>query len=153
MTNQPRLDENPSHFKRHWPFFWVSHVSAGYVNALERRIKPLGLDIARWRALMCLFEDEYLSISEIADFSALKLNTTTKIVQRMIGEKLVTTRVRPSDGRVTEVCLTPDGDRLRKAAMEEAKRIFEATFEAFTDDEVAQLNTLLEKAQVQLQKL
>lgn len=143
----------PRHLKREWPFFWVSHVNVGYVNALERRIKPLGLDIPRWRTLICLYEDQHLSISEIAGFAALKLNTTTKIVQRMIAEDLVTTRVRPSDGRVTEVCLTPEGDRLRAAALTEARRVFEATFEAFTEAEVAQLNTLLERALVQLEKL
>lgn len=145
--------DDPGHLKREWPFFWVSHVNVAYVNALERRIKPLGLDIPRWRTLICLYEDQHLSISEIAGFAALKLNTTTKIVQRMIAEDLVTTRVRPSDGRVTEVCLTPEGDRLRAAALIEARRVFEATFEAFSPEEVSHLNALLERALIQLGKL
>ncbi len=92
--------------KKDWPFYWVSRVNARYAQVLERRLKPLDLDLARWRVLMSLYEDEHLSVSEIADYAVIKLNTVTKIVQRMIADGLVVTRVRPSDGRVTEVCLT-----------------------------------------------
>lgn len=137
--------------KKDWPFYWVSRVNARYAQVLERRLKPLDLDVARWRVLMSLYEDEHLSVSEIADYAVIKLNTVTKIVQRMIADGLVVTRVRPSDGRVTEVCLTPEGDRLRRLARKEADHVFASSFVNITPDELAHLNGLLEKVFLQLE--
>ncbi len=145
--------DNPKKFKENWPFFWVSQINATYANALERRIKSNGIDLPRWRAMMSLYEDQYLSVSEIAEFSAQKLNTTTKVVQRMMNDGLVSTRVRPSDGRVTEVCLTNKGEKLRKVAFAEAQVIFENTFAEFSDAELAALNTTLSNLHARLKKL
>lgn len=138
------------HMKKNWPFYWVARVNARYVEALDRRLKPIGLDVPRWRVLMSLFDEDYLSVSEIAEFAVMKLNTATKVVQRMVAEGLVTTRVRPSDGRVTEVTLTPRGDELRRRAVVEAERILAATFVNISPEELAQLNGLLEKVLGQL---
>jgi len=145
--------DNPKKFKENWPFFWVSQINAAYANALERRIKSFGIDIPRWRAMMSLYEDQYLSVSEIADFSAQKLNTTTKVVQRMLQDELVSTRVRPTDGRVTEVCLTDKGEKLRKDAFNEAQAIFDHTFADLTKAERDALNDTLAGLHARLKKL
>ncbi|MCO6187712.1 MarR family winged helix-turn-helix transcriptional regulator [Rhizobium sp. L1K21] len=139
--------------KKDWPFYWVSRVNARYVNVLEKRLKPLNLDMARWRVLMSLYEDEHLSVSEIADYAVIKLNTATKIVQRMIADGLVVTRVRPNDGRVTDVCLTPEGDRLRRLARQEADQVFTSSFVNITPEELTRLNGLLEKVFLKLEGL
>ncbi|WP_317624729.1 MarR family winged helix-turn-helix transcriptional regulator [Rhodalgimonas zhirmunskyi] len=145
--------DNPKKFKENWPFFWVSQINAAYANALERRIKPYGIDLPRWRAMMSLYEDQYLSVSEIAEFSAQKLNTTTKVIQRMLNDGLVTTRVRPSDGRVTEVCLTNKGEKLRKVAFDESQIVFQNAFAEFTQKDLAALNGTLAKLHARLKKL
>jgi DNA-binding MarR family transcriptional regulator len=145
--------DNPTKFKENWPFFWVSQINAAYANALERRIKSYGIDMPHWRAMMSLYEDQYLSVSEIAEFSAQKLNTTTKVVQRMMNDGLVSTRVRPSDGRVTEVCLTNKGEKLRKEAFTEAQIIFDNTFAEFSEKELIALNSTLSKLHTRLKKL
>ena len=134
---------DPEVIKTRWPFYWFTQISAAYARALEKRIKPLGIDIPRWRAMMSLHEDTYLSVSEIAAFSAQKLNTTTKVVQRMIADGLVTTRTSPTDGRVTEVCLTERGDQLRAAALREARQVYDLTFGDMPAEEVAALNDAL----------
>ncbi len=134
-----------SKMKENWPFYWISRVNARYVQVLERRMKPIGLDMPRWRVLMSLYEEHYLSVSEIADFAVIKLNTATKVVQRMILDDLVSTRVRPGDGRVTEVTLTPKGDRMRRIAMVEAEKILTASFVNISQEELVALNGILEK--------
>lgn len=131
--------------KRDWPFYWVSRVNALYVQALEKRLQRVNLDMPRWRVLMSLYEDEHLSVSEIAEYAVLKLNTATKIVQRMVADGLVVTRSRPHDGRVTEVCLTSEGDRMRRLARAEADKIFAASFVDISPEELAQLNHLLSR--------
>lgn len=55
----------------------------------------------------------------------------------MIKDELVATGVRPTDGRVTEVCLTEKGDRLRKPAHAEARTIYDQTFAGIAPDKVA----------------
>ncbi|NIZ10995.1 MarR family transcriptional regulator [Pseudooceanicola sp. HF7] len=142
-----------THMKRNWPYYWVSRVNAGYVQVLERRLKPLGLDMPRWRVLISLYEEEYLSVSQIAEISTMRLNTTTKVVQRMQADGLITTRISPLDRRVTQVRLTPEGDVLRVRGLEEANRVLAASFVDVSADELAQLNATLEKVFGQLQRI
>lgn len=131
--------------RRDWPFYWISRVNGRYVQVLETRLKPLGLDMPRWRVLMSLHEEDHLSVSEIAEYGVLKLNTATKIVQRMVADGLVETRVGKRDARATEVGLTPLGEKARRRAMKEADQILAASFLSITPEEVKALNGLLEK--------
>lgn len=141
------------HAKKTWPFYWISRVDQRYVQVLEKRLKPMGLDAPRWRVLMSLHEDTYLSVSEIAEFSAMRLNTTTKVVQRLIADGLVTTRVRPTDARATEVTLTPEGERMGALALVEARDIFELAFRSVSNQEMDVLNGILEKVFSQLKRM
>ncbi|WP_422367477.1 MarR family winged helix-turn-helix transcriptional regulator [Pelagibius sp.] len=145
--------DDPKHLKADWPFYWISQINAAYADALDRRIRLIGLDIPRWRALVSLYEDQHLSVSEIADYSAQKLNTTTKVIQRMIKDELVATRVRPTDGRVTEVCLTDKGDRLRKVALVEARAIYDQAFAGIDPARVREMNKLMSELLETLKKL
>ncbi|MDW3182767.1 MarR family winged helix-turn-helix transcriptional regulator [Roseobacter sp.] len=147
----PEIDE--AEFKKSWPFYWVSQINAAYENALERRLKHLGIDIARWRALMSLYDDGYLSVSEISEHSAQKLNTTTKVVQRMVKDGLVTTRVRPTDRRVTEVNLSEKGENLRREAFKEAQAIYNLVFDGQSEKDVETLNAELSRLHERLKKL
>lgn len=147
------LRSNLEHVKREWPFYWILHINARYAQVLERRLKPLGVDISRWRVLISLYEDRRLSVSEIAEFAVLKLNTTTKIVQRMVADGLVQTRVRPTDGRVTEVSLTEKGKEHRRLALIEAQAVFASSFADVSPQELASLNAILEKVYLQLERM
>jgi len=139
--------------KKNWPFYWISRVNARYVEVLERRLKTMGLDMPRWRVLISLYEEDHLSISEIADFSVMKLNTATKVVQRMVQDGMVETRVRPNDGRVTEVSLTAKGDEMRQIALVEAEKILAASFVNIPAKELAALNGMLEKVLNRLKEI
>jgi Transcriptional regulators len=145
--------QTPEHFRDSWPYFWINRANAYYTRALEKRLKPLGVDAPRWRVLMSLYQQNFMSVSEIAEFSTLKLNTTTKIVQRMIGDGLVETRVRPTDGRVTEVCLTAKGDALRARALVEVDRIRDESFYNTSPAELETLNEILAKISKDLARM
>lgn len=150
---EPDDANHPKHLKANWPFYWINQINSAYATALERRIKSLGIDIPRWRAMISLYENQFLSVSEIAEFSAQKLNTTTKVVQRMQIDGLVYTRVRPTDGRVTEVCLTEKGDSLRNAALQEARKVFELAFADVPVETIQTLNAMLGELHEKLRKL
>lgn len=152
-TPQPSAIERPEHFRDNWPYFWVNRVNAYYTRALEKRLKPFGVDAPRWRVMMSLYQQNFMSVSEIAEFSTLKLNTTTKIVQRMIGDGLVETRVRPTDGRVTEVSLTAKGEMLRSQALVEVSRIRDESFFNVSPAELKALNEILSKISADLARM
>jgi hypothetical protein len=71
----------------------------------------------------------------------------------MIKDELVTTRVRPTDGRVTEVCLTDKGDQLRKLALVEAHAIYDQAFAGIDPARVREMNKLMSEVHAAMKKL
>ncbi len=126
-----------------WPFYWLTRVVGRYLEELEVKLKKIGLDVSRWRVLMCLGEDAAISISEMAELAIVKLPTMMKIVQRMEADGLVHMSTRVSDGRVTDVGLTEQGLRAREAALSIARRIHERCFVDIPLAHQAQLNIQL----------
>lgn len=145
-------EEVPGDFDPHeWPFFWASQVVGLYIQKLERSLKRKGLDVARYRVLMCV-GDKHVSISEIAELAIVKLPTMMKIIQRMEGEGLVMSRPRPTDGRFTDVFLTDQGKAMRKAAWDSASQLYKASFERISSREEAQLNAIMKRIFDELNK-
>ncbi|SEQ82054.1 MarR family winged helix-turn-helix transcriptional regulator [Thalassovita taeanensis] len=141
----PKPPHEADFHKAEWPFYWITQTSSLYMQVMERRLKEIGMDIAYWRVLMSLYEDQALSISEISTFCIIKPNTATKIIQRMTAQQLVTTGPRQSDGRVTEVRLTDAGHSMRRKARAIADETFAHAFEDLSREEQMVLNLLLEK--------
>ena len=139
------LPSIPTFRKEDWPFHWVTRTSGRYYQVIERVLKPLGLDVPEWRALNCLDEEIGVSVSEIADACIIKLNTTTKIIQRMLAEELVVCSPRATDARVTEVRLTEKGRVLARAARARTDALFAHAFEGIDRGEVAIMNRVLER--------
>ena len=142
MTIDPQSDGSDFDAKE-WPFFWLTHATGLYLHRLETNLKRAGLDIARWRVLMCVRPGEARSVSEIADLAIVKLPTMMKVIQRMEGEGLLKCEQRVSDGRVTDVSLTDLGLEARKRAWHSASRIFSQTFDNCEGLDADQLNMLL----------
>ena len=128
---------------RTWPFYWLARAGGRYLLAMEAELRPIGLDIPRWRVLMSLHEERCLSVSEIAGYAIAKLPTMTKIVQRMDAEGLVACRASASDGRVTEVVLTETGREAGRQAWAAANRVYARAFGGASERQVATLNRLL----------
>lgn len=147
MTEETRLpfeDPTGSAFNmEEWPFYWLTRFTGRYIRQMELVLKPIGLDVPRWRVLMTLRNKEVLSVSEIADHAIVKLPTMTKIVQRMQAEGLVECRQSAADGRVTQVLLTAAGATAGQKAWEAANKIYERAFEDLSKKDVATLNKLL----------
>jgi len=147
------LDRAETKLRQRWPFFWISRVNSLYAQTLDKRLKRIGLDMPRWRVLISLYEEDYLSVSQIAELGALRLNTTTKIVQRLSAEGLVETRIKPDDARVTEVRMTEKGDEVRALCQVEADAVLKLGFQNVSEAERQFLNTILEKVFQQLERL
>lgn len=130
---------------RRWPFFWITQTAGRYVRAVEPSLRKIGLDIPRWRVLMCVAPGQAISVTEIAELAIAKVPTMLKIIQRMEADGLVACAPRASDGRVTEVTLTASGLEARERAWAIVEKVYEKAFAKTTDSEEARLNKLLER--------
>ena len=126
-----------------WPFYWLTRATNRYIEALEVGLKKIGLDVPRWRVLMCLGEDEAISVSEIAQQAIVKMPTMMRIIQRMEADGLIVMTTRVTDGRVTDVHLTEQGLQAREAALSVAQRIHKRCFADVPDAQRLLLNSQL----------
>lgn len=127
------------------PLYWLARVAGRYRLDMERVLKPIGMDVPRWRVLAILTEHEPASVSELCDHAVIRLSTMTRIVGRLADAGLVATRPRGSDARVTEVSLTDAGRAAAADVHRLASRAFRHGFEGFSAEEVAQLNATLKR--------
>ena len=111
------------------PFYWLTRVSGRYLLQMERHLKAIGMDVPRWRVLMILAEHEPATITTLSERSVVKLATMTRIVQRMVADALVRTEGSDTDGRVTQVRMTPAGREALARVRVEGSRVFAATFD------------------------
>jgi len=140
---QPGKDAAGAFNMQDWPFYWLTRFTGRYLQKMELSLKPLGLDIARWRVLMTLHNVEARSVSEIADHALAKLPTMTKVIQRMQADGLVDCRQSNVDGRVTMVTLTETGRDASRKALAIAQGIYLRAFEDVSGGDIATLNRLL----------
>ncbi len=128
------------------PFYLIARTSGRYALDMQRILKSVGMDIPRWRALMILREHNPSSVSEIAERAVIQLSTVTRVVQRLQKQGLVRLSSRKSDGRKTDVTLTPKGHAAVETVRECASRIYRLAFHDFSASEIRQLNSLLRRA-------
>jgi len=127
------------------PFFHLSRLMGLYHLRMDAHLKPIGMDVPRWRVINILSEHECATISRISDLAVIRVSTMTKLVYRMEGEGFVTTAVAPYDGRVTEVRLTQRGLEALELVRAKAGIIFERAFGNVDDAEISALIELTRK--------
>lgn len=147
MTDASSLEK---HFPKNSSFdlnshtlFWVASLNSTYVQAMEKRLKPIGFDIARWRVAMILRDHGRLNISQISKLSVSRLPTTTKIIQRMEKESLIRSLPDENDGRVNVISLTPYGYEVLTESLERTQRLFLRMFDDISEEELETVNKVL----------
>ena len=128
------------------PFYLLAQVNGRYTFEMERSLKAVGMDLPRWRVLMVVQQNNPSSISEIADRAVMRLSTMTKVAQRLEKEGLLRLAPRATDGRRTDVFITPQGLEAVEKIRRVASRIYRQSYEDFTPGEVDQLLGLLRRA-------
>jgi DNA-binding MarR family transcriptional regulator len=136
---------SPSFTYHSYPFYLLSRASGRYNQSMERALKPLGLDQARWRVLVILADDGTMSIGDIAEAAVYKASTLSRIIGRMQTAGHLAVAPRPSDNRVVEVSLTPAGRALYERSMLAASPVYRRACETLSEAEFKQLSDLLIK--------
>jgi DNA-binding MarR family transcriptional regulator len=94
---------------------------------------------------MFVHEANPSSVSEIADRAVMRLSTMTRVVQRLEKRGLVKLARREGDARVTEVYITPAGERVVAQIRLVASHIYHLAFRDLDAREIATLNELLRR--------
>lgn len=128
-----------------WPFYHLARVNSIYAQRMDAALKPLGIDVPRWRVLALLQKNGACTVTQLSQEAVSKISTMTKIVQRMTAETLVTVRPSSEDARSTEVVISEEGARILDEVKAKVSRIGRAAFDGVSPDEIDRLNAICEK--------
>lgn len=121
--------------------FEIAETAHALRRSFDRRVAPLGVTRAQWRALAWLAREPGLRQVELADHLDIEPITLCRIVDRLEEAELVERRRDPDDRRAWRLHLTAKGvplvQKLRALAGELAKEAFDgvppATVEILRD--------------------
>lgn len=95
------------------PGHYVLHLLASIASfrdaALDRLLRPLGLNVSRFRTLSVLVRCGDCTMSELANFSTLDRTTLTRIADQLVAAGLVARLGEPKDRRRVVLSLTKEG--------------------------------------------
>lgn len=87
-------------------------------QAFETALKPSGLTLTTWRAVLIISRLQPCTMNELARISTVERTTLTRTVDGLVEQGLVDRRTPPEDRRQVQLTLTPTGQTAFDAAME-----------------------------------
>ena len=83
-------------------------------NAIDRRLRPLGISRSNWRILAMLNLHGELNQGRLAELLAVEGPTVVRLIDKLERDGLVERVLDPSDRRVRNIRLTPAGKKSMK---------------------------------------
>lgn len=137
----PVMDPQQQAFEiESWPFYHLARLTALYGQRMEASLKPLGIDMPRWRVLAILDKRGTCTITQLTGEAVSRMSTMAKIIQRMMAEELVIATKSADDQRTTEVEIAPRGREILVQVQDKVGRIGR---DAFHDVSKSELQTLI----------
>lgn len=128
-----------------WPFYNMARLVALYHHKLDASLKPIGIDVPRWRVLSILSKRRCATVTQLSTDAVTKISTMAKIIQRMTTEGLVVTRPSSEDARSTEVLLTEVGEEMLSTVQEKVGSIGRQAFYDVSDADIKNINRISRK--------
>ncbi len=101
---------------KHQLCFPLYAASRLVIREYQPFLDKLGLTYPQYLALLVLWENEELSVQEIASILILNTNTLTPLLKRMEKMDLITRKRSKEDERVVKIALTQKGRELESEA-------------------------------------
>lgn len=92
--------------------FWMRFVSNHVSHSFARRLADSGVTVAEWVVLREMFGQEELSPSDLAQSMGMTRGAISKLLDRLLGKKLVSREGRDDDRRYQTIALTSAGRKL-----------------------------------------
>ena len=125
--------------------YLVNHLARLFARGLAARIKPLGLTIGTFPALLELWDKDGLTQKQLVERLDIEQATMANTLARMERDGLVTRRKDETDGRVQRVWLTDRARALQTPATAAAMQENAATLSALSTEEQAQFLSLMQR--------
>ncbi|GAB1545361.1 MarR family transcriptional regulator [Scytonema sp. NUACC21] len=109
------------------------------------KLEPFGLTPFHWFVLCCLWEEDGLPTSVIAEKLGQLGATLTGVVDRMEERHLVRRERDTSDRRMVRIWLTPEGERLKEVLPPLGEKVIEKALAGITEPEREFLENILER--------
>ncbi|MFO2507343.1 MarR family transcriptional regulator [Legionella pneumophila serogroup 1] len=127
-------------------------TAAAWRNLLDKRLKPLGLSQAKWRALLLLSITKYpLTQIQLAKKLGLEAPTIVGLIDRLTKEGWVIRQDADYDRRVKVICLTEKAtltlDQIQSTADELSKELLAPLSEAELETCIATLQKIKKTAE------
>lgn len=133
-------------FDRETSFGWMINVLASQAaKKLEAQLKAHNLTVALWPTLMCLWEEEGVTQSEIAAKSKVENSTTTRTLDKLENLGLVERRADPNSRRSFRIYLTEKGRATKKTITPLPISVNQEMLSCLEAEEEAELIRILQK--------
>ena len=137
-------DPTVSDLKEHVGF-WLRFVSNHVSHAFARKLLASGATVAEWVVMREMFDDEEISPGVVAERIGMTRGGVSKLVDRLVGKKIITRRDRSDDRRYQSIALTAAGRRLLPQLAALADRNDEEFFHPLSTGERAALIAMMKK--------
>jgi DNA-binding MarR family transcriptional regulator len=125
--------------------FWLRFVSNHVSHAFAHKLLASGVTVAQWVVLREMYGSPSVSPSILAERTGLTRGAVSKLVDRLLGKKLVTRRESTVDRRFQEIALTPVGRGPIPKLVELADRNDEEFFHPLSTRDFGALTATLKK--------
>lgn len=98
------------------PCFALQATSHAITRAYKPLLEPLGLTYTQYTVLLALWEEDGISLAELATKLHTNPPSLTPVIRRLEERELLTRRRSPEDERRLEIAVTVAGWRLRESA-------------------------------------
>ncbi|MDX3238413.1 MarR family transcriptional regulator [Streptomyces sp. ME03-5709C] len=115
--------------------YLIWQLSQAYAIRVEQALRPLRLTQAQFSALMRLIANGATSGAELARRCGVTAQSMGTAVQGLAERGLVERRAHPTHGRIIEISVTPEGERLAVRAEQAIAPAEEETLSPFDPHE------------------
>lgn len=142
MDSEPddKFDADPMGEFPFDPAIYVFHLSVAIGRLrdaqLERELRPVGINLAKYRALTVILRFDACTMTELAEYSAVDRTTLTRTIDQLVKEALVRRGAKAQDRRQVVLTLTTAGRRVAAAARDIISRHNHHILEGVPDEMV-----------------
>ena len=126
--------------------YLISRIHKMGGRLFDRLLSEADIDAfngAQGRILYVLWQEDGISISEIAQRTSLANTTLTSMLDRMVGAELIRREPVPGDRRRQRIVLTEKSRALREDYERISQRMNDLYYKGFTEEEYARLEGYL----------
>ena len=122
-----------------FPFYAVSRL---IIRAYQDDLDELGITYPQYLVMLVLWDNDRISVNEIADKLILNTNTVTPLLKRMEGIGLLTREQSKTDQRKVIISLSENGKSMKVKASEIPVRLIKKLNIEPTEVNLKELNNL-----------